>query len=292
MDQRPPAGSEPQAEPGDEVHDSPTVPPPSQPAPMPWERPASPAPDHPRSTIISAEPVLTDQPGAPGPEVAWAPPPPPSVGREVPGAPGFVFASTPRRFVAWVLDSLIIGIASAVIAGIASSVFAIEVDRASAAFYAVFSVIYVGLSLLYFVLWWRSTRRATPGMRALQLQVGTAFDGRPLDMGPAVLRWALLGYPLSLSYLVPATVSAASLIEFLWVIGLLISTIASGTKQGFHDQAARSAVVQPANAGSSVLVTSCLVIVIALVALWIVAIGALFLGGQMEEVLREIGESI
>jgi uncharacterized RDD family membrane protein YckC len=285
MDQRPPGEPESPPEAAEPSE------PPTAPAPMPWEHPPS-QPESPRSTIITAEPVLTDQPGAPAPEVSWAPPPP-IQGREVPGAPGFVFADTPRRFVAWVLDSIVIGIASAVLAGVLSAVFRIEVDRSSTLFYAVFSVIYVGLSLLYFVLSWTSSRRATPGMRVLQLQVGTAFDGRPLEIGPAVLRWALLGYPLSLSYLVPATVSLASLLEFVWVLALLISTVVSNTKQGLHDRAAHSAVVQPANAGGSALVTGCLVLVVVLIVFWLVSIvGLIFLGGQIEEILREVGESV
>ena len=66
-------------------------------------------------------------------------------------------------------------------------------------------MIYVALSFVYFVLFWTSKRPATPGMRALKVQIGTAFDGRPLAFGPAILRWALLGYPLSLSYFLPST---------------------------------------------------------------------------------------
>ena len=287
MEERPP-GEPPES--GSDDGTSPDAP--TQPAPLPWERPQSP-PDQPRSTIISAEPVLTEQPGAPGPEVSWAPPPLPVQGREVPGAPGFVFADTPRRFVAWVLDSVVIGLASAVMAGVLSAVFTIEVDRSSTLFYAVFSIIYVGLSLLYFVLSWTSSRRATPGMRALNLQVGTAFDGRPLEMGPALLRWALLGYPLSLSYLVPATVNVASLLEFVWVIVLLVSTISSDTRQGLHDRAAGSAVVQPANVGRGALVTGCLALVVVVIVFWLVSIvGLIFLGGQIEEILREVGESV
>ena len=185
MDPRTPGGSEQQSDPAEvpgAPGDAPT-PAPSRPAPMPWERPQTQPPDQPRSTIISAEPVLTGQPGAPAPEVAWAPPSPPTQERHVPGAPGFVFASTSRRFVAWVIDNFLLSIAVALLAGVAAVALSIDTQRDTNAVSAAFSVIYVALSFVYFVLFWTSKRPATPGMRALKIQIGTAFDGKPLEFG-------------------------------------------------------------------------------------------------------------
>ena len=292
MDPRAPGGSEQQSDPAEvpgAPGDAPT-PAPSRPAPMPWERPQTQPPDQPRSTIISAEPVLTGQPGAPGPEVAWAPPSPPTQERHVPGAPGFVFASTSRRFVAWVIDNFLLSIAVALLAGVAAVALSIDTQRDTNAVTAAFSVIYVGLSFVYFVLFWTSKRPATPGMRALKIQIGTAFDGKPLEFGPAVLRWALLGYPLSLSYLVPSIAGLVSLLALVWYIVLLITTIASATKQGLHDQAARTAVVQSAGLGRGVLVTACLVIVLGWLLVWLVFFLVIFLGGQISSL--EPGSSL
>ena len=209
MDQRPPGGSEQPSDPGEapEAPDEAAAPAPTQPAPMPWERPPTPPPEQPRSTIISAEPVLTDQPGATAPEVSWAPPPPVAQERPVPGAPGFVFASTSRRFVAWVIDNILLTIAVALLAGFAAVALSVDTRRDSATVFAAFSVIYVALSFAYFVLFWTSKRPATPGMRALKVQIGTAFDGQPLAFGPAILRWALLGYPISLASFLPSTLA-------------------------------------------------------------------------------------
>ena len=268
---------------------------PAPPAPMPWERPQTPPPEQPRSTIISAEPVLTEQPGTPGPEVAWAAPPPPSQGREVPGAPGFAFASTPRRLVAWMIDNILVGIAAIVLASIIAAVANVDLSGRSTMYYAIFTVISVALTFVYFVLFWTGARRATPGMRALQLQVGTAFDGRPLEIGQAVLRWALLGYPLSLVALLPATnvTNLVSLAGFFWYIALLVSTVISDTKQGIHDRVVRSAIVQPAGLGNSAVVTACLLLLILLFVLPIIAlIGLIFLGGQISGILDEAGRSI
>ena len=290
MDQRTPGDSDPESDPAEAPKAPGDAPAPSRPAPMPWERPPTPPPAQPRSTIISAEPVLTDQPGASGPEVAWAPPPPSTQERHVPGAPGFVFASTSRRFVAWVIDNILLTIAVAVLAGVAAVALSIDTQRDTNALTAVFSVIYVAVSFVYFVLFWTSKRPATPGMRALKIQIGTAFDGRPLAFGPAILRWALLGYPLSLSYLVPSIAGPVALLALVWYIVLLLTTIASDTKQGLHDQAARTAVVQPAGLGRSVLVTACLVIVVGWLLVWLAFFLLIFLGGQISSL--EPGRSV
>ena len=278
MDQRPPGGNAPQPDPAgpDEA------PRPPKPAALPWERSQSPPPEQPRSTIISADTVLTDRPSADAPVVAWAAPAPPRREREVPGAAGFVFASTSRRFVALVLDNILLAIVSSVIAGIAAVALGIETRGTdSTTLSAVFGIVYVTVSFLYFVLIWTSKRPATPGMRAMKVQIGTAFEGRPLEFGPAIARWVLLGYPLSLANAVPAIFGIASLAGFMWYVALLISTIASDTKQGIHDRVAGTAVVQPAGLGRSVLVVTCLVLIIGWLAFWLWLFIVLVLGGQV-----------
>ena len=113
MDQRPPGGNEPPPDaPGTDGEPSQ-----AEPASLPWERAETRPPEQPRTTIISADPVLTDEPGAVAPVVAWAAPAPPRWEREVPGATGFVFASTSRRVVALVLDNILLAIVTSVIAG-------------------------------------------------------------------------------------------------------------------------------------------------------------------------------
>lgn len=245
---------------------------PSEGVPMPWERPQSPPPDQPRSTIISAEPLLTDRADATEPEVAWEAPPPSRPEREVPGAPGFVFAGTPRRFVAFALDNLVIGIGSAIIAVIITIAIGADISDPSSPFYGIANIVGVGLSAVYFVTYWTGAKHATSGMRALQLQVGTAFDGRPLEIGPALLRWALLGYPLNLGALVPAISGPVAVLAFVWTVVLLISTVASPTRQGLHDRVVQSVVVQPAGLGRSPLVVTCLVLLVGFVVIWAISV--------------------
>jgi uncharacterized RDD family membrane protein YckC len=271
MDQRPPGSAEPAPEPLE-----------------PPERSDPPAPPH--STIITADPVLTDD--GPRPEVHWAAPQ--AAGqREVPGAPGIVFASTVARFAAYWLDGLLLILASAVLGALAASVLSIDSRRDGAALGAVFYLIYTALTLVYFVGFWTGARRATLGMRAFGLQVGNAFDGRQLSIEQALKRWVLLGYPLGLVALIPQVAVVAGLLSLILPIVLLVTTVASPTKQGLHDRFAGSAVVQPAGRVSSGAATACLVVVIAVVVVSLLSIAALiFLGGQIEQILSEVGESV
>ena len=284
MDQRPPGGSEPQPDAPEPIE----PPKPAEPVPMPWERQAAPA-EQPRSTIISAEPVLTDQPAAGGPEVAWTPPAPPA---PVPGAEGLVFAGVGPRLVAWFIDGLIISIPVLLLTGVL--VGALNADLGIEGFVVglIYSIVLVVAESLYFIYFWTGARRATPGMRVFDLQIGTASDGTTLTLQQAVIRVLALGYPIGILAYVPG-LQGVTYVLILWEIVLLISTAISPTKQGLHDRVARSAIVQPAGRPSNTLVVACLVIVVFFVVVSVVSIVALiFLGGQIEGILEEVGRSI
>jgi hypothetical protein len=91
---------------------------------------------------------------------------------------------------------------------------------------------------------------------------------------------------------VPAFAGAASRVELLWVIVLMITTATSPTKQGFHDRFANSAVVRPIGA-SNTLATACLLIAVIVVVLLVVSIIALIaIGGQVSTILSEVGNSV
>jgi uncharacterized RDD family membrane protein YckC len=101
----------------------------------------------------------------------------------------------------------------------------------------------------YFLWFWTGGRRATPGQRVFGLQVGNAFDGRPLTMAQAIARWLAMGWWAGLLLLLPwfaVAVGSYALVFGGWWIVLAISMIVSPTKQGIHDRIARSAVVRPA----------------------------------------------
>ena len=284
MDQRPPDGTDP-TQPVD--LNAPAAPPsgPTEPT----------APAEPPSSILSADPVFpadASGTGQPPPVVAWAAPPVPL---EVPGAPGLVFAGVATRFVAFLIDSILISIPALVISAIqpAPATETMTFEQALNYTDPVTSIVLMGIGLVYFVGFWTGERRATPGMRIMKLQVGSAFEGNTLTLGQAVTRWAFLGQPLGLLALVPGLAGAAATISLIYTIVLLASTAISPTKQGIHDRMARSAVVQPAGAGTSGAATACLVIAIALLALAVFSAVALFLlGGQISAILSEVGDSI
>ena len=234
-------------------------------------------------------------PGAPA--VGWAAPP---TAPQVPGAPGLAFADTVSRVVGYIVDLIILGIVGAVIAGILGLGTSTVTETADGSFTyysgvsgAAFNIPVVILSLVYFVFFWTGGRRATPGQRVFNIQVGNAFDGHALSIEQAVRRWLGLGLWLGLLSLIPSLVSAASGIELLWTLALLVTTIISPTKQGLHDKFANTALVRPAGQGSSGLAMACLLVVGLLVVLFILSIVALiFLGGQMSTILSSVGESI
>jgi uncharacterized RDD family membrane protein YckC len=298
MDQRPPDGSEPDdpQSPAEPPPDDPTVAwdptPPSTHAPTPdaWGRPPGETQPPPTSTILSADPLFSGgAAGAPGPEVAWAAPP---SAREVPGAPGLVFAGVGTRFVAFFMDSILLAIPTLVVSTLRPVPQAATFDEV---FYAdpVTTILLIGLGFVYFVGFWTSGGRATPGMRIMKLQVGSAFEGRTLTLTQAVTRWALLGQPLGLLALIPPIAVVASLLSLVWTIILLASTAASPTKQGIHDRVAGSAVVQPAGAGATGAALACLVIAVILLGIALVSFVALILlGSQVSSILSEVGESI
>ena len=155
------------------------------------------------------------------------------------------------------------------------------------------TVVYVLLDLAYFVGFWTGGRRATIGQRLFNIQVGNAFDGRPLTLEQAIRRWLGLGTVIGLLGIVPSLVSASSFGMLIWAIILLITTATSPTKQGLHDRFANTALVRPAGQGTSGVATACLVIVVVIALLAVVSIIALiFLAGQVSTILSTVGESI
>ena len=257
--------------------------------PAPDVAPAPAAPPPPPATPPPTDPQTGyGQPGAvPPPGGVWAPPPGGAPVYGVPGAPAIRFAGALPRVLAWILDGLLVGIAAGLIAGIVGAMMG---DPQLAAF--VTTVVYMGLELLYFVGFWTSSGRSTPGMRLFNLQVGNAGDGRTLSMNQAVIRWVALGLPLQALSLLPPPASSLGAIAALWYLILLVSTLLSPTRQGLHDRAAGSAIVQPV--GRDGPIVPCLVAaVLLIVILPLFSIVALiFLGGQVSTILSSVGTSI
>ncbi len=209
-----------------------------------------------------------------------APPPPPT---EI--APGLVFGSTGRRFVAFLIDRVILIIIGLLLGFTAVAVFGTDYATTVGS-----EVLIVAISLGYFVWTWRSSARATPGMRLLKLQVGNAFDGRTLTTDQAVRRWVALGEPLALLSVVPALVGIGGLVVLGWSLTLLFTTATSPTKQGLHDRFANSAMVEPIGVGNAALVGCVVLLVLVFVVLPVISIIALVIAGSaVTEILSAVG---
>ena len=264
--------------------------------------------------LPGAEPAPTADPASPpphtwgaapatpasGPVVAWGPPSRPP---EVPGATGLSFADTTTRAAAFIFDSFILGVAGLIVLAALGKGGTTTLDQTSdpnAILHAmqapvdpVSTLLSLAFGAVYFIVFWSGGRRATPGQRAFHLQVGTAFDGRPLSIGQATRRWAALGSPLGLLGLIPGLAGVAGLIELIWFAILFVSTAASHTRQGLHDRFANSAVVRPSDQETSGLAVACVVVVALLVVLAILATAVLIiLGPQILAELSRLGRSI
>ena len=131
-------------------------------------------------------------------------------GRDVPGAPGLVFAETAPRFVAFFIDTILLAIIGSVIAAVLGygTTVVTRTPNGTSTFVSVsgaaFAIPLAILSLVYFVFFWTGGRRATIGQRIFNIQVGNAFDGRGLTIDQAVRRWLGLGMAIGLLALIPS----------------------------------------------------------------------------------------
>ena len=216
------------------------TPPPSEPTPPPTTPPA----------------------GAPAPPPSsWQAPAPQSQGFGTATiaagpAPGVSYADTTMRVIAYIIDSILLGIVIALVAiiligimvGILSTGFAVGLI-----ILVVVAIIALLGSAFYFVYFW-TTLRASPGQKILGLETVNAADGATLTRDQAVRRWAFLFGPQTVANVFSFAGSASStlgwigsllgLLAFLYAIYLLYTVTQSSKRQGFHDVQAATVVVK------------------------------------------------
>ena len=268
---------------------APSAPSVSPPAPSAWgASSAGPGLPPPPVQGPGALPPPPLQPAPPA-IMPWAPPPN-TYANAVPGASSLVYGRTFDRVVAWWLDGLIVAIPALVVSfflggGIAALGGGFRVGVLVA------QVVAVGIHLLYFVGFWTGGARATIGMRLLKLQIGDAQTGATLTVQQGLVRWLVIGGAFQLVELVPGLAGVGGLLALLWACALLVSTATSPTRQGLHDRAADSAIVQPAGASNAAM--ACLVIILLLVVVAVVSTAALiYLGVQASSILSSVGTSV
>ena len=281
-------------DPGDETRtDVPTTPPlPGSPPPPgstpPATPPSGPPPSAPQAPPAAPAPWVPPYAGAGAAGTNWAPAPGGGGQYAVPGAPDLKFGGALPRFVAYLIDSILLGLLTgilfAALVGFVPSLGRVPFLSA---------VLGVAIDAAYFVGLWRTGAHATLGMRLLNLQVGNAFDGHTLDLNQAVRRWVALGGWLSAFGYSASTSGISGTLLLLWSIVLLISTVTSPTKQGLHDRFANSAVVAPASGSTGGIALACVLIIGAMVVIALIAIVALiFVGDQVANILSAVGESV
>jgi uncharacterized RDD family membrane protein YckC len=138
------------------------------------------------------------------------------------------------------------------------------------------TLIGVAISYLYFVGFWTSRWRATPGMIGLKMRVVDAATGGTLGVLQATKRWIALGWPLGLLILVPALQSAASLLQFGLALFLFFTTVTNDQKQGLHDKWANSLMIRSVTSGDGATMVGCLVWGVLVILFCFIAFGILF----------------
>jgi uncharacterized RDD family membrane protein YckC len=260
------------------------------PAPPPSE-PAPPTASEPSSPIISA--------GAGG-AAAAAPTPQPGSGWEVPAATpqiaglrheGYAIAGVGARFVAWLIDLLLVGIIPGLMGLILvdwSGIIRNALDQArlnaqSGTFgaygayeipvgieYVLITLIALGIQYLYFVGFWTSRWQSTPGMIGLKMRVVDAASGETMSLLAATKRWIALGWPLALLTLVPALQRFASPLQFVLFVILFISVVLDDRRQGLQDKWASTYVIRSTSSGAGAVLVGCLVWLVLIVLLGII----------------------
>jgi uncharacterized RDD family membrane protein YckC len=196
-----------------------------------------------------APPLPPPPPGPP--PTPWAPPP------SEPRTTGLEYGNVLRRVLAYWLDSFVVN----VLAVVATLLAGVVLGGGGFGLVSLVSgVVGVGIHLLYFVGFWTGHARATPAMRLMKLQIGGAVDGATLTVQQGITRWVAFGGLFQALAVVPGLLRLVVLGSPVWALALLVSTMASPTRQGLHDRIAGSAVVQPVRASTPAM--ACLVLLV------------------------------
>ena len=172
---------------------------------------------------------MTDQPAPPAPppssESSWSAPPPAPAPSSRPGPmPGWHYAGFWVRFLAFVIDAILLGIISAAFTPVWGPQFTttgthLEIDAQSNALSTL-------VGLIYFAGLW-AWRGQTVGMMPFNMQVVGVADGKKIDVMRGLLRY--VGFII------------AALPLF---IGLIWAAF-DARKQGWHDKIASTVVIRP-----------------------------------------------
>ena len=171
-------------------------------------------------------PMPPNQPQAPAPPpMSWQAPEP-----ELGPAPGVRFASPGARLLAYIVDTILIGVVFFVLfvafTGLAIGT-ASDAEPSAGAIggFLLLMLLAIVVSLAYFPwFWWRGGQ--TPGMKVFRIRVVRDADGGPVSGTAAVLR--LLGYWVN---------QVVFYIGFIWIL-------IDKRRRGWHDLIAGTVVIE------------------------------------------------
>lgn len=167
------------------------------------------------------------------------------------------FASLPRRSLAWTVDVVLVTALILAAGGIVDAIVgpAVQIRQDAETLQDVMTaaprrvvlhaIIGTVLSAAYFAVSWVVVG-ASPGQLAFRLRVAKRGGVAKLTLGGALARWLLLFPPFAtVSALTPSMPSLTGVMwasAVVWYFLLLLTTARSDSKQGLHDQVARSIV--------------------------------------------------
>ena len=176
---------------------------------------------------MTDQPALPDQPAPPAPppspESTWTAPPPVPSSRPGP-MPGWHYAGFWVRFLAFLIDGILLGIISSAFTPVWGPQFTTTGNQI--AVHAGSNAIGTLVGLVYFVGFW-AWRGQTVGMMPFNMQVVSVTDGKKIDVVRGLLRY--VGYIIS---------AIPLLIGFIWAAF-------DARKQGWHDKIASTVVIRP-----------------------------------------------
>lgn len=172
----------------------------------------------------------------------------------IPGPGGVALASTPNRFVAALIDFIILGIVGFIINTISTSILGdnflgflgfatVKVPSLLSSLLTV--VVMLAISGAYFIYQWTKMGGSTVGMRVMKLSVRDSTSGGPITQQQAINRWLLFGAPFAIDYFYGWGIGFIIAIAVLvWYIYLAYTIAQSPTRQGFHDTFSKTVVAK------------------------------------------------
>lgn len=170
----------------------------------------------------------------------------------IPGPGGVALADTPNRIIAAVIDFVILGVIGFIVSAVSTSILGENFGGLFGNFRVpslLSTIVTVALMLVvsgaYFIGLWTRMDGATVGMKVLKLTVRDSAGGGPISQQQAINRWLLLGAPYALAWLQWGVLGLiASIAVLVYYIYLLVTVAQSPTRQGLHDQYAKTVVAK------------------------------------------------